>query len=212
MANITEPRDGPSSTPASGGADGRTLRRERNVEAARSATIELLEEGLQPSLAEIAGRAGVATRSVYRYFGDAESAISDAVQHRIRRADEVFRSEPAIGSTMPFDERLAMLILRRLRLERLVEPLRAAALRHTTGGGEGVPTEALDVEVRSAFASELADHPGDEQLALLLCALFRPHSVRSLRTAFGGSDEAAASALSRTVRAVLGVGSAASRG
>ena len=183
-------------------ADGRSLRRSRNVEAARVAAIELLSEGCRPSLSEIAERAGVATRSVYRYFGDADSAIADAVEHRVQRAKAVFLSEPAIGTSMPFEERLAMLILRRLRLERLVEPISSQPLADMDGF-IGASPDVLDDEVRSALAPELARHAGDRQLDGVLCALFRLRSVQSMRSAFGDSDGAAAAALSRMVSALL---------
>lgn len=183
-------------------ADGRSLRRERNVEAARNAAIELLSEGVHPSLADIAERAGVATRSVYRYFGDADSAIADAVRHRLDRARAVFGSEPAIGPSMPFEERLAMLILRRLRLERLLEPISAQPLAIAAASGSA-PFDALDDEVRDAFGPELDRHRDDPVLDGLLCAMFRLQSVRSMRSTFDDSDSATAIALSRTVQALL---------
>jgi AcrR family transcriptional regulator len=181
---------------AVGAADGRTLRRERNIAAARSATLELLSEGVRPSLGEIAERAGLATRSVYRYFGDAGAAIGDAVTHRRNRASEVFKSEPPFGRSMPLNERLAMLILRRIRLERLVHPL--AFLRVL-----GASAFLLDIEVREAFFPELAASGDDEQLALILCAMFRLGSVRSMRYVFGDSDELVAEALSRLALSLL---------
>jgi len=181
--------------------DGRAERRTRNVGAVRVATIELLREGRRPSLNEIAERSGIASRSVYRYFGDADAAVADAVNHLLRRAHEVFRSEPAIGPAMPLDERLAMLILRRLRLDRLVEPIDLATIEDRAS--MLAPVAVLDDEVRSAFSPELARHGGDAQLDGVLCALFRLRSVRSMRSAFGGSDEATAAALSRTVNALF---------
>jgi AcrR family transcriptional regulator len=179
-----------------GAPDGRTLRRERNIAAARSATLELRSEGVRPSLGEIAERAGLATRSVYRYFGDADAAIADAVTHRRNRAIEVFKSEPSFGRSMPLNERVAMLILRRIRLERLVHPLAFFEVM-------GASTFLLDIEVREAFFPELAVSGDDEQLALILCATFRLHSVCSMRYVFGDADELAAEALSRLVLALL---------
>lgn len=183
-------------------ADGRSLRRSRNVDAARAAAIELLSEGRRPSLADIAERAGVATRSVYRYFGDADAAIADAVEHRVQRAEAVFLSEPEIGASMLFEERLAMLILRRLRLERLLEPI-SSQLIAGQDDAVGALRDVLDDEVRSAFGSELEKYADDTELDGLLCAVFRLRSVRSIRSVFGGSDSAAAAALSRMVTALL---------
>lgn len=176
------------------GSDGRVLRRQRNMAAVRTAVLDLLQAGEQPTLNAIADRAGVATRSVYRYFGDADTAVSDAVEARRRRAVEVFESEPRIGTNASLGDRLGMLVLRRLRLDRLVEPL-------DTAGGCDELLAALDAEVRAAIAPELA--AGDEELKLVLCALFRLPSVRSMREVFGEADQAIASAMMRTATGLL---------
>ena len=53
--------------------DGRTLRGERNRQALLNAAIEMIEEGnLAPSAQEIAERAGIGLRGVFRHFGDME--------------------------------------------------------------------------------------------------------------------------------------------
>ncbi len=175
-------------------SDGRVMRRQRNMAAVRSAVLELLTEGEQPTLAAIADRAGVATRSVYRYFGDAETAVRDAVDACRERTLEVFESEPHISTAAPLGERLGMLVLRRLRLDRLVEPLDG------TGDVDGL-LELLDAEVRRAFAPELDGE--DPELALLLCGLFRPRSVRSMREVFGELDQQIASGMMRSASALL---------
>lgn len=175
-------------------SDGRVLRRQRNMAAVRSAVLDLLNEGEHPTLAAIADRAGVATRSVYRYFGDADAAVRDAVEARRERAIEVFESEPEISSKAPLSERLGMLVLRRLRLDRLVEPLDGS-------GGFDELDDSLDSEVRDAFAPELGG--GDEELERLLCGLFRLPSVRSMRDVFGETDQLIASATMRAASALL---------
>lgn len=177
-----------------GASDGRVLRRQRNMAAVRAAVLELLQEGEQPSLASIANRAGVATRSVYRYFGDVDAAVRDAVESCRERAVEVFESEPGISASAPLAERLGMLVLRRLRLSRLVEPLDRI-------GGFDTFLGSLDLEVREAFAPELRS--GDDELPLLLCAMFRLRSVRAMRDVFENEDEAVASAMMRATSALL---------
>ncbi len=168
--------------------DGRVMRRKRNMEAVRTAVLDLLKNGEQPTLAGIADRAGVATRSVYRYFGDVDTAVGDAVSARRARVLEVFESEPIISQTAPITDRLGMLVLRRLRLDRLTEPV------DSTGVLDDL-VDQLDAEVRAAFAPELESN--DEQLALLLCGLFRLRGVRSMRDVFGDADQAIASAMIR---------------
>ena len=54
-------------------ADGRTTRGERNREALLDAAYDLIVEGnLAPSSQEIAQRAGVGVRGIFRHFGDME--------------------------------------------------------------------------------------------------------------------------------------------
>ena len=54
-------------------ADGRTTRGERNREALLDAAYDLIVEGnLAPSSLEIAQRAGVGLRGIFRHFGDME--------------------------------------------------------------------------------------------------------------------------------------------
>jgi AcrR family transcriptional regulator len=63
-------------------ADGRSARRERNRDAVLDALVELTTEGAEdPSIDDIADRAGVSYRSVYRYFKD-RSEMMDAATDR----------------------------------------------------------------------------------------------------------------------------------
>ncbi|MFK7919169.1 MAG: TetR family transcriptional regulator [Ilumatobacter sp.] len=176
-------------------ADGRVLRRERNVEAVRTAVLDALLDGAEPTLAEIAQRAGVATRSVYRYFGDVDTAIEDAIQSCRSRAIEVFESEPTISENAPLDERVAMLVLRRIRLDRVVAPVSERV--------EMADFQAwLDTEVLAAFAPELIAAE-DDQLSTLLCGMFRLRAVRAMRDVFNDEDQLIAPALMRAASALL---------
>lgn len=63
-------------------SDGRSARRERNRDAVLDALVELTTEGADdPSIDDIADRAGVSYRSVYRYFKD-RSEMMDAATDR----------------------------------------------------------------------------------------------------------------------------------
>ncbi len=63
-------------------SDGRSARRERNRDAVLDALIDLTGEGVvDPSIDDIAERAGVSYRSVYRYFSD-RSEMMDAATDR----------------------------------------------------------------------------------------------------------------------------------
>jgi hypothetical protein len=84
--------------------------------------------------------------------------------------------------------------LRRLRLDRLLEPLDAS------GGSEDLP-RSLDAE--GCGVLEIVLGAGDEELASLLCDLFRLRSVRALREGFDESDQEIASAMRRAASALL---------
>lgn len=60
-------------------SDGRSARRERNRNAVLDALVELTTEGADdPSIDDIADRAGVSYRSVYRYFKDRSEMMDEA--------------------------------------------------------------------------------------------------------------------------------------
>lgn len=71
--------DSPDSMPI----DGRTARRDRGRTAALEAALALFEEGnLSPTPEEIAERAGISSRSMYRYFEDREDLVRAVVAHK----------------------------------------------------------------------------------------------------------------------------------
>jgi AcrR family transcriptional regulator len=60
--------------------DGRHERRRRNREAAIEALIALMDEGhANPTIADVAQRAGVSPRSLFRYFDDVSDLSREAV-------------------------------------------------------------------------------------------------------------------------------------
>ncbi len=174
-------------------SDGRRLKRERNIAIVREAVIELLAEGTEPRIGQIARRSGVTTRSIYRYFGDAQTAIVESIAHRRRQAIDVFENEPGINVGSPFEERLAMLVLRRLRLGKVIDPI-----------GDrldlGEFSDALDSEVTDAFAPEL---PSDSHLAKIVCAVLRLQAVGEMRDAFDDDEVETAGAIRRLVSTLL---------
>src|SRR3954469_16657881 len=64
--------------------DGRRLRREQNREAVVDALVALFEEGsYTPSTNEIAERAGISPRSLFRYFDDADDLTRAAIERHL---------------------------------------------------------------------------------------------------------------------------------
>lgn len=101
-------------------ADGRTLRSERSRERIAEAIYELVREhGRQPTALQIAKRAGVSPRTLFRHAGDMESlrgAVSARVEAdvRARVAGSVFEGT--------LDERIRALVRQRIRLFEEIAP------------------------------------------------------------------------------------------
>jgi AcrR family transcriptional regulator len=78
MTNTTD-----STTDSTTETDGRRLRRSRNRDAAVEALLALYREGrLDPSAADIADRAGLSPRSLFRYFDDVDDLVRAAIERQ----------------------------------------------------------------------------------------------------------------------------------
>ena len=143
-----------------GQTDGRRLRRALNREAVVDALLDLYAEGnLRPSTDEIADRAGISPRSLFRYFEDADDLAGEAVARQQARVLPVLPVEAAPDD--PFADRVAALVGQRLRLfttlgkaahvSRLRAPFQP---RLAEGLAQG--RRFLRGQVRTLFAQELA--------------------------------------------------------
>ena len=95
--------------------DGRQLRRERNREAVVEALLDLYREGnLRPSTEEIATRAGLSPRSLFRYFDDVDDLTRTAVRHQHERAQHLVPI--GAGPHEPLADRVDTLVAQRFRL------------------------------------------------------------------------------------------------
>ena len=75
--------------------DGRRLRRDRNREAVVQALLELYREGnLTPSTDEIAERAGISARSLFRYFDDVDALVRTAVARQQEHLAPLYECRP----------------------------------------------------------------------------------------------------------------------
>lgn len=114
--------------------DGRTLRREENRASVLEALGELYREGLyDPSVAEIAARAGLSPRSLFRYFDDVDDLNRAAIEHMIDGARSLL-AQGEIDATLPLDERIDALVAARLEVYDHIAPaaraIRIGAHRH----------------------------------------------------------------------------------
>ena len=154
--------------------DGRRLRRALNREAVVDALLDLYSEGnLRPGTNEIAERAGISPRSLFRYFEDADDLAGEAVTRQLGRSMPLLPL--AVGPAAPFDARVAALVDQRLRLfttlgqAALVARLRAPFQpRLAQSLREG--RRFLRGQVRTLFAPELTTMADDEAEAALAAA------------------------------------------
>lgn len=99
--------------------DGRVQRGERNREAIVDALLACYEAGLlRPSVAEVAERAGVSTRSVHNHFADVEAMRAELVQRQWEK------NAPLLGEVRSIEE----LVAQRVIFFEAVTPVRRAAL------------------------------------------------------------------------------------
>lgn len=142
------------SDPGDQHVDGRTLRRSRNRMSVITALLELIREGhLEPGAAEIAERAGVSHRSVFRYFDDLDDLVRTAIEQQFSDAADL-AAIPGIGSGS-LDDRVAALVDSRLALfQRIDGAMRVARMR-----APSIP--AIDVTIAGAahqFENQLRRH------------------------------------------------------
>jgi len=113
-------RDGGTAVDGSA-LDGRSAIRDRNRNAVLDAVIDLFsEDNLSPGPEEVALRAGLSVRSVYRYFDDHDSLSRAAVARHLEMVTPLFLI-PAIGEG-DLDMRIDTFVRARLRLHGAVAP------------------------------------------------------------------------------------------
>ena len=143
--------------------DGRSLRRERNREAVIEAFLTLVREGnFDPGGAEIAERAGVSHRSVFRYFDDLADLMMTAIGREVERSLPLGTLD-RVGEG-PFDERLERLVDSKMAMfEQLhgiatVTRLRAVAIPSLTTAFANI-TAGFRAVMEQHFAAEFARFP-----------------------------------------------------
>jgi AcrR family transcriptional regulator len=140
------------------GLDGRRLRSDRSRTAVVDALLTLYEDGNPtPGAAEIARRAGVSERSVFRHFEDLDSLAEAAIERELDRIGNLFQDPDPTGS---IDQRVKALVDQRLDLYAATGAIaRAATLLQTrsavVAGAMRWRRELLRHQVDRLFAAEL---------------------------------------------------------
>ena len=147
--------------------DGRTMRRNRNRTAVITALLDMIREGdLHPGAAEIADRAGVSHRSIFRYFDDLDDLVRTAVDQAFQDAAPL-STIPDPG-TKTLDQRIADLVDARLALFAFVDgTMQLARMRSysipSIDEAIAVVAEEFRVQLGEQFESELARLPQPER-------------------------------------------------
>ena len=185
--------------------DGRRLRRTHNRTAVVHALVELFEEGLyQPSTAEIAERAGISPRSLFRYFDDVEDLHRAAIDSQLERAEPLLELD--VSPDAATRTKIDALVEARVHLFETIEP--AARAGRVAAHRRPVVAATLDnsrsflrSQLRRLFATEL-DGP---RAALLpaIDALCSFESYELLRVHQGLSRPKTVAALSAALTQLL---------
>ncbi len=165
--------------------DGRTLRRTRNRDAVIVALLAIIREGdLQPGAAEIADRAGVSHRSIFRYFDDLDDLVRTAIDHAFDEAGPM-GSIPDIG-VGSLDDRITALVDARVSLfEHVDGTMQLARMRApkipSINDGIAAVAEIFRVQIAEHFALEL-DVVGEDERMLLVDGILTLTSYDSYST------------------------------
>ena|ERR1700730_1681980 len=185
-------------------ADGRVRRGVRNREAIVDALLAFCHDGiLQPSLPEVAVRAGVSLRSVHNHFDDVEALRAEVARRQWERY-AYLAGPPPDGA--PFGERIETVVDGRSALYEAVTPVRRAALLSvhespTIAANLARVDRLLRRQLERAFAPEL--HGTRPEVLDALDALLSWDVWNRLRAAQGCSVARARRALVASVTALL---------
>jgi len=189
--------------------DGRRLRRAMNREAVVDALLDLYGEGnLRPGTDEIAERAGISPRSLFRYFEDTDDLASEAVSRQLARALPLVQLDVELDA--PLADRVQTLVDQRFRLFEAVG--QAAHVTRLRAPFQPRLAETLAesrhflrMQVRALFAVELEAMDNDRAEGVLGAAdvLTSYESYQLLTTDQGFPPGEAKSVVGRAVSTLL---------
>jgi AcrR family transcriptional regulator len=188
--------------------DGRRLRSERSRAAVVEALLDLYAEGaLRPGAAEIAARAGVSERSVFRHFDDLDALVEAGIARQLTRIGHLFATPSTTGTRAA---RVAALVDQRLA----VHDAAGNSMRATLLILPDSPRMQANVERRRrhladqidvVFAKELdgRDRADRAELRAALAATASIEHIEHLRTHLGLTRSTTRAVLMRTITALL---------
>lgn len=186
--------------------DGRHRRRVENLEAVVEATLELMSDnGALPTVAEVAERAGISQRSVFRYFDDVDQLTRAAVDARFRQGAALVGMPSPIPVAL--DDRLRELAASRSRLFEFLGPTARVVRTRLVDNPVLIESversrHALRSQLREVLAPELEAAGGEVTLAAL-DVVYSFEAWDLLRRDQGLSPEEAAAVLVAAASALL---------
>lgn len=188
--------------------DGRRLRSERSRTAVVDALLELHRDGhLRPGASQIASRAGVSERSVFRHFEDLDTLVEEAIARQWARVGPTFAPPDPRGTS---DQRIAALADQRLAIHDAVAPTARAAMLLAPDSHRLTETLArrrqlLDHQVVTHFAADLATRGARDRVELMraLAAVASFEHIEHLRVGMGLDTAATRRIVVRTLTALL---------
>ena len=184
-------------------ADGRVQRGERSRQAIVDALLELVGEGvLRPTVQQVAERAGVGLRSVFRHFSDSERLYAEMDARLSAEAVPVLVQKPPEGR---LGKRASALVEQRIALfERIAPYKRAGTVQRSRSPFLNARHRSLVRALRTQllrWLPELGHAPQEIVEGLDLATSFEAWD--RLRTEQRLSRERAHAALERTVQALV---------
>ena len=139
--------------------DGRRLRRTQNRTAVVDALVELFEQGeYEPSTGDIAERAGISARSLFRYFDDVDDLHRAAIDRQLDRARPLLELD--MSPAAPTRMKIERIVEARVHLFETIEP--AARAGRVVAHRRPIVAATLDEsraylrsQLRQLFAPEL---------------------------------------------------------
>lgn len=188
--------------------DGRRVVGARNRLLAAGAALDLIREhGSEPSADDVAQRAGLSQRTVFRLFGDMDQLLNAAVRMQAARILPLLVIPAVTGSRQ---HRVRELVSARAQLYEQITPVRRVAMRHkphqpAVSAGIDQLNAYLGTQLEQVFATEIgvcAPRSGQA----LICDLEVATSWAAwefLRSDQHMSVRAAGASVARTIAALL---------
>jgi AcrR family transcriptional regulator len=189
--------------------DGRRLRAERNRDSVVEAVLSIIKEqggGPFPGAGDVAIRAGVSERTVFRHFADLDSLFLAAASHQRPTLTTYLAPRP---DAPELDKRIIAMVRLRSKLYEEIAPIRRMALRLVAGHPSlaeqmNEAYRAARLQIGAVFAPELS-RAGRAKATVLdeLDLLLGWAAWDTLRTNQGCSPDRARKLVTELVTAVL---------